>query len=155
MYEIEFIRHGESIANVDPFFHWMTLDPELTKHGIHQCIELKQKLKDVKYDYIFCSPLRRSIQTTLIIFPGKIIKCLDCLTECGFGFDNIKLPVTQLNFFDSFILNVKNKESIQEYIMNNCKANSKIAIICHENRIKKVTNIKRKINNCEVVKHYL
>ncbi len=59
---IYFVRHGETISNVKLIFsnHGRT---RLTSRGVEQAKQTAQTLKNVKFDYVFCSPLTRAKQT--------------------------------------------------------------------------------------------
>jgi broad specificity phosphatase PhoE len=58
--EIIIVRHGLSEANVDGS---IGTDSSLADKGRQQAEELASKLKDEGLDVIFCSPLKRCIQT--------------------------------------------------------------------------------------------
>lgn len=69
---IYIVRHGET--------QWNTLgkiqgrqDIELNENGKNQALLLKEKFKDVKFDKVFSSPLKRALQTAQIITKNKII----------------------------------------------------------------------------------
>ena len=60
------VRHGQTEANVKNLFNGInTLD--LTDIGVKQAEELKNKMDNVDIDYIFCSPLKRTIHTANIL----------------------------------------------------------------------------------------
>lgn len=62
---IYLVRHGQSKGNhpIDTY----GLDRELTEKGHEQAREAAKKLKDIKFDVIFASPLVRAQQTAKII----------------------------------------------------------------------------------------
>ena len=60
-------RHGESIWNKENKFTGWT-DVELSENGIQEAIQLSQKIKDYKFDYIIASDLKRSQETANYIF---------------------------------------------------------------------------------------
>ena len=64
--EIYVVRHGEVLANKKNIISGKSLE-ELTEVGIRQSEEARDKLKDVTFDAIFCSPVKRTIQTAEII----------------------------------------------------------------------------------------
>jgi broad specificity phosphatase PhoE len=71
--KIHLIRHAESVHNVDKDFS--RIDPQLTSLGKEQASALSKSfphLKDV--GLIISSPLSRTIQTTLLAFPGVLDK---------------------------------------------------------------------------------
>ena len=63
---IYFIRHGETNFN-DEGRCTGQIDVALNKKGISQAHELAEKLRNLKFSKIFCSPLKRAKQTAEII----------------------------------------------------------------------------------------
>ena len=59
------VRHGQVLHNV--IKQYSTIDEDLTDVGIKQAEELKDKIKNVEFDIIICSPLKRAKQTAKII----------------------------------------------------------------------------------------
>lgn len=59
------VRHGEVPHNVLRIF--AESDDDLTELGINQAEELREKIKDIEYDLIICSPLLRTTHTANII----------------------------------------------------------------------------------------
>lgn len=62
-----FVRHGQSQANILMEFSNRGFKHPLTEKGIQQSLELAQKLRALKFEKIFSSPIQRAIQTTLIL----------------------------------------------------------------------------------------
>jgi broad specificity phosphatase PhoE len=80
------IRHAEALHNATnkflcPHFeepevlirivqNWKLLDPELTDGGVQQCQDLERHLKHIplasRIEHIITSPMRRTLETTLI-----------------------------------------------------------------------------------------
>jgi len=60
------VRHGESVHNVEERFTGI-VDSDLTIKGIMQSINIGNKLKNIRFDNIFCSELSRAIKTSKII----------------------------------------------------------------------------------------
>jgi broad specificity phosphatase PhoE len=67
--KIYFIRHAQGEHNLSEK-NWQIKYPKLTELGIRQSKNLGLLLKDVSMDLILVSPLRRTLQTSEIIF-GK------------------------------------------------------------------------------------
>lgn len=66
-------------------------DVGLSKLGAKQSIELKDKIKDKKFDVVFCSDLKRSIDSAKITFGGISPIIPDArLRECDYGKYNAK-----------------------------------------------------------------
>lgn len=63
--KIYIVRHGEVLSNV--LQQYNTADEDLTKLGIAQAKELRNKIKNIKFDIIICSPMVRTKQTAEII----------------------------------------------------------------------------------------
>lgn len=150
LYNIWFIRHGESEANTMTFTHWSKPDPGLTSTGKNQCYATKLKLKDVKFNRVLCSPLKRSIQSSLIVFPKTFVKCLPCVSEIGWGLDNIcnfqeSYPWVIFHDYDSSPSLTK----LIDYIEDKCVPNENIAIVCHHRFIKNAVGID--LNNMEYI----
>lgn len=56
---IYFVRHGETDLNKQKIFQGH-IDEPLNEVGQNQAKMVAQKLKDEKFDYIFCSPFKRA-----------------------------------------------------------------------------------------------
>lgn len=84
-------------VNITYFVHGTTTDNEkdissgasdvgLSDLGIKQSIELKDLIKDKKFDVVFCSDLKRSIDSARLTFEGTIPIVIDArLRECDYG----------------------------------------------------------------------
>ncbi|MBR4762078.1 MAG: histidine phosphatase family protein [Clostridia bacterium] len=59
------VRHGQIPSNV--LRKYPAVDEELTDIGREQAVELREKIKDMNFDLIICSPLKRAKQTAEII----------------------------------------------------------------------------------------
>jgi len=66
------VRHGETDWNIAKKLQGST-DIELNEVGLKQAKELADKIKDIKFDVCFCSPLKRTRKTCEIAFKGKVI----------------------------------------------------------------------------------
>ncbi len=60
--EIYFIRHGETIWNLEKKFQGL-LDSPLTEKGINQAKLLGKKLENINFDKFYSSPLKRANDT--------------------------------------------------------------------------------------------
>lgn len=63
--KVYIVRHGQVPHNA--LKQYNTTDEDLTELGIQQAIELRDKIKDMKFDVIFSSPLIRAKHTADII----------------------------------------------------------------------------------------
>lgn len=66
MIELYLVRHGETALNVSGVYYGWT-DCSLSDRGIIQCEELAEILKDVPFDVVISSPLKRAIDSAAII----------------------------------------------------------------------------------------
>ena len=60
--EIYFVRHGQTIWNVEKRFQGLS-DSPLTELGITQAKWLGEKLKDIKFDKFYSTSLKRAYDT--------------------------------------------------------------------------------------------
>ncbi|MBI3429451.1 MAG: histidine phosphatase family protein [Actinobacteria bacterium] len=83
--KITFFAHGASTDNEKGISSgW--LDAELSKKGVKQSIELRSQLQDRKFDFIFCSDLRRASESAKLMFEGIVSVNSDSrLRECDYG----------------------------------------------------------------------
>jgi len=65
-----FVRHGETDGNKKGIIQGGT-DFPLNETGFAQANEAKEKLKGVRFDKAFCSPLLRAKQTCAVIYSGN------------------------------------------------------------------------------------
>lgn len=70
---IYIVRHGETDWNLIKREQGR-IDIELNETGINQALILKEKLKDIKFDKVFSSPLKRAYKTATILTNNNIIK---------------------------------------------------------------------------------
>ena len=162
--EVYWIRHGESIANIDQYLHMLYYNPDLSQKGEGQMVSCGDRLFDKDIQIILCSPLKRSIESAniikkQIISKGRdppIIQIIDSLKESGIGLDNFFLSdqdgsllkdITRIiptNFFYFF------KKEFDHYVSKY----DKILIVGHHNvnqsYIKKLTNIDISMNNGDI-----
>ncbi len=88
--KITYFVHGTTTDNekeISSGWH----DVELSKLGIKQSIELKDKIKNKHFDVVFCSDLKRAVESARLTF-GKSVKILkdERLRECNYGKFNAK-----------------------------------------------------------------
>lgn len=69
---IYIVRHGQTDYNIIGRYGGR-IDTELNQKGIEQAYELHNKLKNVKFDKVFSSPLQRAYKTAQIICNNNII----------------------------------------------------------------------------------
>ena len=69
---IYIVRHGQTDWNVEGRYAGRKNVP-LNKKGILQANEIKERLKEIKFDKVYSSPLDRALKTTQIISKNNII----------------------------------------------------------------------------------
>ncbi len=83
---IYIVRHGQTDWNLKKIYQGQT-DTELNLTGIRQAQALQEKLKDIKFDYVFCSPLKRALKTAQIITDHDIIIDERLIERCNGEFE--------------------------------------------------------------------
>lgn len=80
------VRHGETASSVERRFAGST-DVGLTDAGLEQARALARRLRPVRIDAMFCSPLRRCLETAAPITEatGRKPVIADDIHECRFG----------------------------------------------------------------------
>ena len=80
-----FIRHGQTKYNVTNKFVGST-DLPLTEDGIKNIKEIwDEKRVHLDHEVLYCSPMKRCIETASIIFPGENINTVKNFREMDFG----------------------------------------------------------------------
>ena len=106
--KIYITRHGETQWNKESKMQgWKNSD--LTEKGVENAKKLGESLKNVEFDYIYCSPLGRAIDTAKYIRGNRDteITIIESLKEMGFGIcegmehEKVKelYPSLQFNFW--------------------------------------------------------
>lgn len=70
---IYIVRHGQTDWNLEGRTQGHS-DIPLNQTGINQANIIKEKLKDIKFDKVFSSPLKRAYETATLITNNPIIK---------------------------------------------------------------------------------
>jgi len=85
MIKITYFVHGTTTDNEEHISSgWK--DAELSELGIRQSKELKEQTKDMKFDVVFCSDLRRARESAELAWEGIYQIILDArLRECSYG----------------------------------------------------------------------
>ena len=73
MKTIYLIRHGETLANREGVFRGRGEVP-LSPPGLKQAAELRAYFAYLKVERVFCSPLKRAVETAAICFPGRAVE---------------------------------------------------------------------------------
>ena len=141
MIEITYFVHGTTQDNTEKkSTGWMP--GELTEKGIQQGIDLAHTIKDDYFDVVFCSDLKRAIESAKLNFYNRDIEIIrdERLRECNYGDYNgqdSKLANYSTHITDRFpngecLLDVeKRMRSFISYLKENYD-NKKVAIVCHK-----------------------
>ena len=105
--EIYVVRHGQTDWNINDKLQGCS-DVPLNNAGIKQAHITKEKLINIRFSKIYCSPLNRCIETAKIINKDNLqIITDDRLLERNFG----DLEGTQGNNIEDFLIYNKNLDS--------------------------------------------
>lgn len=105
--EITYFVHGTTIDNqkkISSGWH----DAGLSDLGIRQSIDLKDQIKDKKFDVVFCSDLKRAIDSAKLTFEGEVEIIQDPrLRECNYGkynagFSDVVGPLQEKRVMERF-----------------------------------------------------
>lgn len=70
--KIYLVRHGETDANKSHIMQGQSQNLQLNETGVRQATEIKNKLKNIKFDACFTSPLIRAWSTAMIIVGDRV-----------------------------------------------------------------------------------
>lgn len=142
MIKLTYFVHGTTIDNEKEISSgWF--DAELSELGVKQSIILKDQIKDQKFDVVFCSDLKRAIDSAKLTFDGIAPIIVDeRLRECNYGKYNAKSstivePMQERCLTEKFLdgesyEDVKNRmTNFVEFLKNNYDGKS-IAIVAHK-----------------------
>lgn len=129
--KIIYFVHGTTIDNeIGKSTGWA--DGELSELGIQQAKELKDKIKEKDFEVVFCSDLKRAVDSANLGFKGDYRIIQDKrLRECDYG-DLTKADEDLVNYAEHINIPFLNGESMKDV----------------EKRIKDFTDyLKKKYNN--------
>ena len=141
MIEINYIVHDTTLDNLTKkSTGW--LPGELSEKGIQQGIALAQTIKNEHFDIVFCSDLKRAVESAKLNFYNREIKIKKDkrLRECNYGDYNgkdSKLANYGTHIKEKFpngecLLDVEKRiRSFINYLKKNYN-NKKVAIVCHK-----------------------
>lgn len=173
--KVYIVRHGETLHNALKIYS--NENEELTDKGIIQALELRDKIKDIKFDIVISSPLLRTIHTENILthYDDSIIVD-DRLKErdCG-SLSGQPLGVTNREEYWNYYSDIQygTSENIQEFFkrvydfLNELKTKDykKVLIVAHSG-VSKAFNgyfegiqdgkfLDRGLKNCEIKEYEL
>lgn len=141
MVEIKYFVHGTTTDNIEKKASgW--LPGELSDKGVQQAIDLGKVIKEEHFDVVFCSDLKRAIESSKLVFQGRNIKIIkdERIRECNYGDYNgldSKLADYRTHIEERFpngenMYDVEKRiESFLNYLKANYK-NKKVAIVAHK-----------------------
>ncbi|MFH1601717.1 MAG: histidine phosphatase family protein [Candidatus Shapirobacteria bacterium] len=89
--KITYFVHGTTTDNQKEISSGWS-DVELSDLGVKQSIDLKDQIKDKKLDVVFCSDLKRAVDSAKLTFDGVVKIIQDKrLRECNYGVHNAGL----------------------------------------------------------------
>lgn len=170
---IYIIRHGQTNWNLEGRYAGR-IDVPLNEKGIEEAYQVKEQLKNIKFDKVFSSPLIRAFQTAQIVNDTNIIKD-DRLIERSNGALEGKLkseikeyidfnstnenkyniePIWDLrNRINSFFDEITNKEYRNKNILVVTHAGVGIYTRCYFEGEPNGNYEKYKMKNCEIIKY--
>ena len=174
--EIYLIRHAQSEANAASDLDNGTFyyDARLTPLGKEQALNAQNKLKNIDFDLMLCSPLTRTLQTFSLIFPSPIKNTiilplvrehLDHSCDVGrqpsilqkefpkFNFDEVSkywwnnnIPIDEKKINSESIADLDRRvKKFKSWI--NSRSEKKIALVSHGTFISRIIHFF--LNNCE------
>jgi len=142
MIKIIYFVHGTTTDNEKNISSGWS-DVELSELGIRQSIDLKNLIKDMHFDVVFCSDLKRAVHSAELTFKGEVEIIQDNrLRECNYGDYNGQLsdivePMQEKNISKRF-LNGESYEDVKKRIrlfLNDLKNDydgKSVAIVAHK-----------------------
>ncbi|MCK4525432.1 MAG: class I tRNA ligase family protein, partial [Candidatus Andersenbacteria bacterium] len=149
------IRNQESRIDIAYFVHGTTVDnennkasghydAELSELGIQQSKDLNKTIKDQKFDIVFCSDLKRAVDSANLTFSDRDIKIIQDkrLRECDYGdltqADASKVLAVEKNVINKPFPNGESYKDVEKRtkdfiddVINNYQG-KKIAIVAHK-----------------------
>ena len=141
MVEIKYFVHGTTTDNLEKKASgW--LPGELSEKGIQQAIDMGKVIKNEYFDVVFCSDLKRAIDSSNLVFKDRNIEIIvdERLRECNYGDYNgkdSKLANYSMHIEERFPNgeNLYDVEKRLKSFLNHLKENydnKKVAIVAHK-----------------------
>ena len=83
-YQINFIRHGQTEANLQGAYIGVT-DVHLSPKGREQLLKISDEQGYPRTEMLISSPLSRCLETCDAIFPSQNVTLNGAFSECNFG----------------------------------------------------------------------
>ena len=141
--KITLVRHGQTEENYQNIIQGRSRN-ELNEEGIRQCQKLREKLKDVSFQFCYMSPILRTVQTAFILVGDRVETFPDSrLIERNMGelegesrdsYDTIKYWNYDLNSSDLGVESVQEMfqrcQNFLDYVVNKHKGEH-ILVVTH------------------------
>ena len=172
--KVYIVRHGQVPHNA--LHQYNTTDEDLTDYGVTQAVELRDRIKDINFDKMFCSPLIRAKHTADIIAKGKeiIIDARIKERSCG-SLSGQPLEATNREEYWNYYTTIQygTSENIQEFFkrvydfLNELKTKDykRVLIVAHSGVSKAFSGyfegiqdgkfLNRGLKNCEIKEYEL
>ena len=156
--EVTFLRHGKTDLNGKGYIATKR-DYPLNEIGIEQC--LNNVFPPNSFNCVYCSPYKRTIETSKIVYPYLEPIILSNLTQRDLGDLNEKLKkdynIEYLKAVREYIINPNNAETLQdiidrldlfiEYIKLHHDDNSRLLVVTHNGIMRIVKKFYMNENN--------
>ena len=157
--KLYFIRHGKTRANEEGLLTGMT-ETDLTPFGREQARKISKKLP-AKFDFYYCSPLKRTHQTLFEIMGNVPYTIDERITEIDSGDwqgkKKTKLPEKEYELYRRGLYNPPNGETFEEINNRICSFlkdmlkkyhnNENILIVTHNGVIRQLKHMLLKNND--------
>lgn len=130
------LRHGETDYNKEGRFQGQN-NISLNEEGKKQAQETRKELQNIKFDKVFVSPLKRTIETAKIVVPNYKIEIDNRIIERSFGKLEGKksIPDYEERIKEFGIESIKNLEKRVECfikeILNEVQKDQNILVVTH------------------------
>ena len=96
-YQLHLIRHGLTQGNLDGLYVGSGTDLPLCEQGRADLLDLRARFAYPQPDTVFCSPMRRAVETAEILFPeaGKKMVVQDHCSEKEYDNVSKKVPIAR------------------------------------------------------------
>lgn len=101
--EVWIFRHGETDWNVEKRLQGKS-DTDLNENGINVAKKVHEVIKDIRFDFVFSSPLKRAVNTAKILTDGMDLEIVtdERLKEMSFGVNEGRYPEERVGHVEVF-----------------------------------------------------
>lgn len=145
--ELYLVRHAQTFLNLERKIAGSKIDTKLTEKGLNQTFKIANRIQNIDFDLVLCSPLTRTRQTLEIILKKQVCSKLEFdsgLIERDWGsasgmfhkdvdFENLPTDAEKIEDFEKRIIS-----TFEKYYYKN--KNSKVLVVTHSGIIRTVLN---------------